>query len=333
MNKKFKDILITLLVPLVIYAVMEGLCLAVKGRHLISTMLDIKTLVRLSGVSALAAFALSFNLSCGRMDLSLGAQRLAGTILGGLIALSLGLSGIWFMVFAFVFGALFGILTGLTFIATRVPPMVLGVGLGLVWECVPYVTSQGKGLDMFGVAGMEILTTTPFIIATVIFFAVIVSVLMNSTVYGYQMRAIQGSQYIARNSGINIFRHAVWCYALAGGFVCIAGAMEASYSTQMGATLGLASNGPVLGNMFPMMLGGYMGRRTNQATGIIVASVSLKLLTYGLTILELSEANANVVNMTLFILFLVFLANKDYFSNKKAQKQRILLAQATLQRA
>ncbi|MEA5051174.1 MAG: hypothetical protein VB021_06840 [Oscillospiraceae bacterium] len=325
-SNKIKDALFTLAFPAVMYVLMELVCFLAKDRHLISSLLDIKTIVRNTGISAIIAFALSFNLSCGRFDLSLGAQRLAGTIVGGMLALRLGLSGVWLLLFAFAFGLLFGLITGLVFVITRVPPMVLGVGIGLIWECVPYVASQGKGLNLFGITGVGILTDTAFIICGVVLVAAFVTILLNATKFGYQMRAIQGSQLIARNSGINIFRHAVLCYTFAGGLVCIAGMMDVAFSTQMTASLGLASNGPVISNMFAMILGGYIGLRSNQAVGVIAAALTIRLFSYGLTNLELSEANASVANMVFFVLFLVFLANQDIFRKKRAQAARVALA-------
>lgn len=122
-------------------------------------------------------------------------------------------------------------------------------GLGLVWECVPYVSSQGKGLNLFGVSGVEILSQMSFVVVLMV----------------------------------------------------VAGTVDVAFSTQMSATLGLASNAPVVTNMFAMILGGYIGSRSNQAVGIIVAALTIKLFSFGLTSLELSEANANFANMILFL--------------------------------
>lgn len=325
-KSKLTAVLYTLAFPVIVFLVMELLCYAIKGQHIIRSALDIKTLIRNTGISAIIAFALSMNLTCGRFDLSLGAQRLVGTVIGGQIAMGMGLTGVWLMVFALVFGLLFGLITGLVFVLTRVPPMVLGLGIGLIWECVAYVASRGKGLDLFGVSGIAILVDTGFTITVVIVVAIFMLILLNSTRFGYQMRAIQGSQRIAQNSGINIFRHAVICYMLAGGLVCIAGIIDAAYTTQMFVTLGFTSNAVVVANMFPMMLGGLIGRKSNQAVGVIVAALTVKLLTSGLTLLELSEANSSVASMTLFILLLVYLANENVMKLKKEQKERVALA-------
>lgn len=326
-SSKLHDVLFTLAFPVVTWIVMEILCLAVRQQHVISTMLDVKTVVRNTGITAVIAYALSFNLKEGRFDLSLGAQRVAGTILGGLLAQALGLSGFGLLAFAVFFGFVFGLVTGLVFITLRVPPMVLGIGMALIWEVIPYVASGGKGLNLFGVSGMEVLTESWFQIVVVVVMAALVYVLMNYTILGYETKAVQGSQLIARNSGINIFKHAVECYALAGTLVCIAGVLDVSFSTQMSASLGNTSNGVITANMFAMMLGGYIGEKSDSSVGVLVAALTLQIFKYGLSLMQLSEANNSVVNMIIFIAFLVFQANRHVRGLRRAQKARVELAQ------
>lgn len=323
MNKeRVKNIIFTLAFPIVMFMIMNILVYARIGKPMITSSLDIKTIIRNTGISAIIAYALSFNLGSGRFDLSLGAQRLAGTIIGGNIAISLGLSGFGLLIFAILFGALFGFITGVMFVTFRVPPMVLGIGMGLVLEVLPYIQSEGKGLNLFG-QGMDILSSTPFIIGVVIIVAIVVMLLMNKTKFGYELKAIQGSQLIAQNSGINIFRHTVLCYTFAGALVCIAGVMAVSYSTTLSAGLGLTSSAVVAANMFPMILGGYIGRKSNESIGIIVAALTIRIFSYGLTLMEFSEANSSVFNMLFFVGFLIFLANEHVFKTKKAEKARI----------
>ena len=326
-SSKLKDILFTVAFPLLTWLVMELLCLLLKDKHVIATALDIKTVIRNTGITAVTAYALSFNLKEGRFDLSLGAQRMDGTIIGSLLAMSLGLSGLWLLVFAVVFGFLFGFLTGLAFIGLRVPPMVLGVGMALIWEVVPYLVSGGKGLNLFGVTGMDILTKSWFQILVVAIMAVLVYILMNYTRLGYETKAVQGSQLIARNSGINIFRHAVECYTLAGALVCIAGVLDVSFSTQMSSGLGNTSNGVVTANMFAMILGSYIGEKSDSSVGILTAALTLTIFKYGLSLMEFSDPVNSVVNMLIFIGFLVFQANRHKAALNRARKARVELAQ------
>ena len=321
--KRVKNILITIAFPLVMWAIMELIVRVKTGHPMIVSTLDIKNIVRNAGMSAIIAYALSFNLSSGRFDFSLGAQRLAGTIIGGYIAVKMGLSGIALVIFAIAFGALFGFITGMMFIIFRVPPMILGIGMGLVLEVIPYVATNGIGLNLFGKTGMGILSDTYFIIAMVIIVAIFVTLLTTKTRFGYELKAIQGSQLISQNSGIDIFKHTVLCYTFAGALVCIAGVMEASYYSNLQASLGLASSAVVAGNMFPMIMGGFIGKWSNQSIGIIVAAITIRIFSYGLTLLEFSEANASVFNMLFFVGFLIFLANQDILKKRKAEKARI----------
>ncbi len=149
LNYSLKSILILILVPVITGILMELVCFLFFDTHLIKTTLDIKNYIRSSGVSACTAFALSYNVTSGRMDLSLGAQRMLATILGGNIALQLGLGGIGVILFAIFFGMVFGTLIGTVFVVLRVPPMVLGIGMGLIYECIAF-TYHHEGLLLTG---------------------------------------------------------------------------------------------------------------------------------------------------------------------------------------
>lgn len=327
-SKTLKRILKTLAWPLSFYIISELLCFFVKGRHLMTSMLDVQTLIRETGIAAMIAFALSLNLKSGRFDLSLGAQRLAGTIIGGIIAMNIGLSGLWLVLFAAFFGLIFGFITGIVFITLRVPPMVLGIGMGLILECMPYIVSGGKGLNLFGYAGIDVINNTFCTIAMMVLVGAFVYILMNKTRFGYQNKAVSGSQTISLNSGINIFRNALMCYTFAGGLVCLSAIIDTAYTTQLSSTMGLGSTAVVSSNMFPMLLGGYIGAWSNDAIGIIIASLAIKIFSYCLTMLEFSEPACQVANMVLFIAFLIFLSNKDFFRIRRAEKARIREAEA-----
>lgn len=320
---KIKNILITLAFPAVMFLVMSLMLIIFNKPQIIISSIDIRSLIRDAGISATIAFALSYNLTSGRLDLSLGAQRLVGTIFGANLALALGLSGIWLLVFAFITGLLVGFLVGVIFVTVRIPSLILGIAMGLILETIAYVSSDGIGLNLFGVEGIEILRNIEFTILVVVVVAIINLIMMAFTRYGYHLKAIQGSQRVAMNSGIKVFKHAVLSYTFAGAFVSISGVLFAAYNTQMEATLGSVSNAPVVANIFPMMLGGYIGRRTNIAVGIITAAITLRIFSLSLSRMALSEAATSVFTMILFIVFLIWLANEHIFENRKAIKERI----------
>lgn len=325
-NRKLKSALITVAVPVIMLVIMDILCMVNQGRHMFVTILDVQNFVRATCIAACTALALSLNLSNGRFDLSLGAQRLAASILGGNLAIHFGLGGIGVLVFALVFGLVFGGVVGLIFVWFRTPAMVLGIGMALIYECLAFVGSDSKGLQLYAAPNVRMLSNMYLCIVVLMLILLIFLILIKYTKFGYHMRAIGGSQKIAYNSGINIFRHAVGCYTLAGGAIACAGVFESAYSGSMDAAMGLTSNSVVMTNCFPMYLGKYLGRWSNEAIGILVSSMTIKLFQTGLSIMKFSMTEQRVFTLCLFLVFLVFRANETIFRDRKAKKDRIAQA-------
>jgi len=313
-------------VPLVVGLIMEVIVYTQTGGHLISSMLDIRNLIRDLGVTAIIAFALSLNLGSGRFDLSLGAQRLVATIIGGNIAVKLGFNGVGLLLMAILIGLLVGFAVGMIFSIFRIPPVILGLGMAMIYESLAFAGSEGKGLQLFGVTNIEMLVDPNFTLFVLGLGTIFVFVLFTFTKFRYEMQAMRGSQKIAQTSGINVFRHVVICYTLAGGLVAISGVFSAAFTGALAPMLGMTSNSAVIAMTFPMFLGTYLARRTNIAVGIISGSLTLKLLGIGMVALQISNALNTVINMVLFIGFLAFLANQHMPAIRKREKARIMEA-------
>jgi len=328
-TKVLKEITIMVALPLCVFALVEILLYVTKGAHIFNSELDVKNLIRNAGIVAALAFALNMNMDAGRMDMSLGAQRVAGTICGGLLAQTLGLGGVWVLVFSIAFGLIYGALVGWAFVTLRVPPMVLGLGMSCILECIGFAVSGGVGLKLVGSEGIEVLSNVNFTITVVAIMAVFMLILMTYSTFSYKYRAVSGNQNIARNAGINIFTNVVICYTIGGALVCVGGVLSAAFSGSLDATMGMTSNGVVLNQLFVMMLGGsYLSRYINQAMGIISASVAMSVFTMGLTAFNVSDAMASSIKMILFIIFLTYMANEHLYQQHKADKARIAQAQA-----
>lgn len=325
-RRKLRSVIITVAFPVLMFLIMDILCLITQERHVFISILDVQNYVRATCIAACTALALSLNLSNGRFDLSLGAQRMAATILGGNLAIALGLGTAGVLVFALIFGLLLGGIVGLIFVYFRTPAMVLGVGMGLIYECVAFIGSDSQGLQLYAAPNVRGLSNMYVCIAVMLAVLVIFLILVKYIRFGYHMRAIGGSQRIAYNSGINIFRHAIGCYTLAGGAVAFAGVFEAAYAGSMDAALGNTSSSVVMTNCFPMYLGKYLGRWSNEAVGILVSSMTIKLFQTGLSIMKFSMTEQRVFTLCLFLVFLVFRANETILRDRRAKKARIAQA-------
>lgn len=324
--KKWKNLLITLAFPAVTWLIMTILCHLTAGRGVIASTLDVQNYVRNTGISVCTALALSYNLGNGRFDLSLGAQRMMVAIVGGNIAIRLGL-GTWGVILcSLAAGLIFGSLVGVLFVTTRIPAMVLGVGVAFVYECVAFVFSGSQGLHIYGVTGLENLSNMYLTITVVSAATVIAMVLDRYTTFGYYNRAIGGSQKIAHNSGINIFTHAVGCYTIAGGLVSFSGVFDAAFKGSMDAELGFSSNSTVMTNCFPMFFGKFIARWSSEAVGILVATMTVRMFQTGLSVMQFSGTAQQVFTGFAFLLFLLVRANENTFARRKARKARIAQA-------
>ena len=327
--RTWKNTLITIAFPVVTWLVMTVLCHITVGRGVIASMLDVQNYVRNVGISVCTALALSYNLGNGRFDLSLGAQRMMVAIIGGNIAIRLGL-GTWGVILcSLAAGLIFGSLVGVLFVTTKIPAMVLGVGVAFVYECVAFVSSNSQGLHIYGVPGLENLSNLYLTIAVVFAATLVAMILDRYTKFGFYNRAIGGSQKIAHNSGINIYTHAVGCYAIAGGLVSFSGVFDAAFKGSMDAELGFSSNASVMTNCFPMFFGKFIARWSSEAVGIVVATMTVRMFQTGLSVMQLSGTAQQVFMGFAFLIFLLVRANENTFAVRRARKERIALARKT----
>lgn len=325
-----KNVLIVSVIFCVTFAVVNLICYLGAGRPLFSTTLDIRNFLRTSSINFCIALALSFNLGNGRFDLSLGAQRMVATVIGGNIALRLGLGSFGIVIFAIAVGAIAGAVVGAIYVTFRIPPMVLGIGMALIYECVAFAFNP-SGLILYGLGSIQSLFGIGYPLVTVAIFTVLCFVMLRYTKFGYRSRAIQGSQRLARNAGIHVNGNAVLCYTLGGGIVAVSGIYDAALKGRFEALLGFSSCTPIWSSCFPMFLGSYLAKWTNLPVGILIASVMVNFLKTGLSVLQFSSNAQSAIELSVFLVFLVIRANEGIFKQRKQRKARVELAFRTAQ--
>jgi ribose transport system permease protein len=181
---------------------------------------------------------------------------------------------------------------------------------------------------LYGVKGVESLSNMYLTICVVLTAVLFVMVMDRYTKFGFYARAINGSQRIAHNSGINIFAHAVGSYTFAGALVSFSGVFDAAFKGGMDAELGFASNSTVMSNCFPMYLGKFISRWSGDSVGILFAASTVKIFETGLSVMKVSPTGQQVWTMSVFLFFLIIRANEKMFKNRRAVKARIAEAKA-----
>lgn len=323
MNLTLKNVLCSLAVPVIVWVLMELLDLSVSGVSAIANMEDLKNLSRSLVTAFCFALALNCNLTSGRMDLSAGAQSFMGCIFGGNIALSLHLGGVGVLVFSIIAGAISGLVVGLIFIKLRILPMVLGIGMTLVYECISFAAYDQQGLMLFGKDGVAILSNVAFIVVVLIIIIAILTYWFQYSKFGYERRAIQGSQKVSADSGINIYVNCVICYVLAGGLVAVAGVFDTAFKGSMVPALGMSSNVSVFTGMFPMFIGIWLSRFSNPIIGIFISCLSVRIFCTGLSKLNMDGNLQTCILFTVYLLFMIYKMNEDkiiYAAKRRVRK-------------
>lgn len=209
--------------------------------------------------------------------------------------------------------------------------MVLGLGMTLVFECVCFAINNQQGVIFFGQPGVEVLSNITFIIVVTALIVLVSHYLFQFSRFGFRYRAIQGSQKLASDAGINIYTNCILSYIIAGVLVACAGVFTTAYSGSLAPVLGMSSNGQVFSNMFPMVIGAWIGGMCdNREIGVLMGAVSVNLLTMGLAKLGLAGSMQNVIIYGLFLLFMIYNTNKHKIAYAKARKARLALAQKAM---
>ena len=320
MNKNIKRIaktaLIFLLPVAAMYVVMEILSMITCGSHIISSMLDLNLFLKNAGINICLGLAMALNMGAGRMDMSLGAQRLIACIIGGNIAMSLGLGPIPTLLVCVFFGALSGVIVGVVFVKTKVAPMILTLGMMLIYECVVFKLYP-EGVHIYGNENFALLSNTTFIVVATIIVVAVLVFLLNYSEFGYNYKATSVAIQVAERSGVNVKKNIILTFAIAGVLIGMAGIFEASYIGTVESTLSMGSMEKVFLAFTPVLIGRILAMYSDTVLGTVSAVLMLRVLSQGLTVMKVESNTCSVINTAVL---LAGFAIMTYLSQNKTKK-------------
>ena len=210
-----KNFLNTLWMPVVVYIFFAVLC-AANGKTGFGVNSDLMIILRNTIYSGLIALALSYNLTSGRFDFSIGSILILSTIIGATIALDRGFGPISMLVICMSVGAILGAISGLVYIILRLPPIVVSVGVAMIYEGIGFLLNEGKGVRVINNPQLLIFAQQPYITFLALIILIVLIVLLNFTKFGFDTNSLRGGQAIAVNIGINEKSNTLICYLIAG---------------------------------------------------------------------------------------------------------------------
>lgn len=315
--KLLRNIIMTLAMPVIVFAffkIVSGL----TGATGFGVDTDFINIISNTIFTGMIALALAYNLTSGRFDFSIGAVIILAAIISGNIAMDFDFVGMFgptiapiaMLLVAMIVGAICGLVSGLLYIWLRVPPMILSIGLAMIYEAVGYALNSGRGTKMMGRTDLLVFSQQPQNIILILVVLAVLVFILNFTKFGYNTNALRNEQQIAVNVGIREKKNAVICYIIAGILLGAAAVIYVSQYGQMAPKTGLASSSFLMGAFLPIFIGGALAKYSDSNIGIIVGAFVQATITSGFNALGFGTQLQSVLSGVIVMLFLIYTSNR-----------------------
>ena len=222
---------------------------------------------------------------------------------------------------AILAAALLGLVHGIVYVLTRIPPIIVSLGMTLFYEGCAFAFTGGKGVSLvtrrdivgFSQIGNYILLTAAAL--------VIIIILFDYTRFGADYRALLSGQKIAVETGIHEIPNALACYTISGALMGIVGFISLANTGSQQMSLNFGSIGIMFTAFLPMFIGGWIGRFINKRIGIMLGAVSMALISLAYARFDTASSVQSIVSALLLVLFLIYLNNEFAILSRFQRKQ------------
>ena len=223
----------TLVIPVTVLIVCL-LIASLKGISLFDSQLSWTIFFRAMTNVVLVAFALSINLNSGRFDFSIGSIALLSSVLSAQITINNNLGPVAMLLLSILFGAILGFISGSVYVITKLPPIIVSLGIALFYEGMSFTLTGGHGVTFANNTNLLAFANIKnYIIITCISLLLMI-IIFDYTKFGYEYKALLSGQRVSVNTGIKEVPNAIICYVIAG---MLMGAQGFISATNNGSTM------------------------------------------------------------------------------------------------
>ncbi len=209
-------------------------------------------------------------------------------------------SPIWSILFGLLFGLLLGLMNGYIIAKTKIPPFIATLGMMVSVRGLAKWYTLGQPIALlndsftwfgqsFNVAGFPV--PRPVIVFIIV--AIICHIALTYTRYGKFTYAIGSNPQAARVSGIDIGKHLIKVYAVAGLLSGLAGVMTAARAQSGQPGMGVAYE---LDAIAATVIGGTsLAGGVGRITGTFIGTIILGVVTSGFTFLQVGAYYQEIV--------------------------------------
>lgn len=322
-----KNAAVTLAGPVLVYLFFFALC-HLTGHTGFGVGADLRTIVYNMCYSGFIALAVSYNLTSGRFDFSVGSVLILSLIAGGTLAGKWGAGPMGLLFLVVAFGAALGLISGLFYVVLRLPSMVTSLGVAMIFEAIAFKLNNSNGVRLIGKFDMLIWAQWPYNVLLMLAVLAVLTYLLGYTKFGYNSMALQTGQKNAVDVGINEKRNALACYAIAGGLMACAGALYISQYGYIRPETGLASSSFIMSAFLPMFIGSALAKYSNRNIGVMMGAIVQACISSGLVNMGASSSLKTVFDGITVLLFLVYVSNSYKIGLRKQHRAKKALALA-----
>ena len=275
--------------------------------------------IRQAVYTAIVGFAMTFVISLGGIDLSVGSTvGISGMVLAAMI---LGGQNIYLAILAVIFlGAFIGLINGILVTKLRMAYFIATLGTMSILRGMIYVYT--KGIPLYGLKYPEIqffgqgyIGPVPVPIIITLLLLALSCYLFYKTRFGRYTVSIGSNEDAARLVGIHVDKIKILVFVLSGVFCAIAGIILSARSE---AAVPTAGNAYEMDAIAATVIGGTsMSGGKGNMMGTALGAILMATIKNGLSLLNVNTFWHQVV-IGLFILFAVAL---DGFATKRAEKE------------
>jgi len=281
---------------------------------------DFNTMIMSTVYNGFIALAMSYNLTSGRFDFSVGAVMLLATILGCTWTIQFNLGVIPMLLLIVSIGMVLGLGSGLVYTSLKLPPMIISLGVAMIYEAIAFALNNSEGVKMLSKFNLLIYARLPGNLILLGIALLILIYLLNFTKFGYNTKSLQSGQKNAVEVGVNEKRNAIACYILAGALMGCAGAVFVSQYGIVQPKMGLSSSSVFMGAFLPLFIGGALAKYSDRNIGIVMGAFIQSTISSGLVKLGFSNSLQTVINGLIVLFFLVYVSNAYKFVLAKMYK-------------
>ena len=272
------------------------------------TLTNLFNITRTTSMIVVMAVAMTFVISAGELDLSVGSTAALAALAAGL-TMQAGHGWIAGVVAGLLCGLAVGLLNGFFVTFMNIPSFLVTLGMmqfirGLDMRLTytkPVAIVDETFNDVFGQGSLGIL---PSLLLWSLVATAIGHFVLKYTPFGREVLATGGNRVAARYSGVNTGRTKLYCFLLTGLAAAIAGML---YSGMMQTARYTFGTGGELAAIAAVILGGtslYGGK--GSIIGTFVGALLIGTINNGLIIMGLDVSEQNMVAGAIIILAVAF---------------------------